>query len=271
MTSEQLIQRLRSDKRSYGTCIISPSPRWPQAVMPSKLDFVFIDTEHVTLDRSQMAWMTKTYGALGMPPIVRIPAPDPYQATMALDDGAAGVVAPYVETVEQVRALQGAIKHRPLKGRRLAERLDGASITPELDAYMKKGNTGHIFIINVESVPAIENLDNLLACPDLDGVLIGPHDLSCNLGVPEQYGHPRFLEAVGTIFQKARAAGKGAGIHYWGTTEEHVNMLKLGANMLIQSADLLLVKKYLAQEVSAIREVMGDVPANDLGKDEAPI
>ena len=57
----------------------------------------------------------------GLPPLVRIPSPDPYAATMALDGGAAGIVAPYVETPEQVQTLRGAVKLRPIKGRKLEQ------------------------------------------------------------------------------------------------------------------------------------------------------
>lgn len=262
MTGEQLIDTLHGDGRAYGTCTVSPSPRWPNALKSAGLDFVFIDTEHNTLDRSQVGWMCRTYAALGIAPIVRIPAPDPYQATVALDDGATGVVAPYVETVAQVQALRGAIKHRPLKGARLGARLRGESISGELDDYMAAGNAGHVFIVNIESQPAIDALDDLLAVPDLDGVLIGPHDLSCNLGVPEQYDHPDFIAAVRTIFGKARAAGLGAGIHFWGEPEKQAEMLNMGANFLIHSADLLLVRKHLTRELKQIRELMGDSKAD---------
>jgi 2-keto-3-deoxy-L-rhamnonate aldolase RhmA len=258
MTGEQLIATLHGEGRAYGTCTVSPTPRWPNALKSAGLDFVFIDTEHNTLDRSQVGWMCRTYAALGVAPIVRIPAPDPYQATVALDDGATGVVAPYIETVEQVQALRGAIKHRPLKGARLEARLRGESISDELDDYMARCNAGHVFIINIESLPAIDALDELLAVPELDGVLIGPHDLSCNLGVPEQYDHPDFIAAVKTIFSKARAAGVGAGIHFWGEPEKQAELLGFGANFLIHSADLLLVRKHLTNELLKIRELMGD-------------
>ena len=258
MTGSELIKSLHSDKRAYGTCTVSPSPRWPMALKTAGLDFVFIDTEHNALDRTQAGWMCRTYSALNIAPIVRITAPDPYQATMVLDDGATGVVAPYIETVEQVEALRGAIKHRPLKGGRLEARLSGEAISEELDEYMANLNASHVFIINIESVPAIERLDDLLAVPELDGVLIGPHDLSCNLGVPEQYDHPEFVAAVQTIFSKARDRNIGAGIHFWGEPEKQVEILNMGANFLIHSADLLLVRKHLTQELQQIRSLMGD-------------
>ena len=104
MNPIELGAALRSGARVYGTLVISPAPSWPTQVKRLGLDFVFLDTEHISLDRHQLSWMCQTYSALGIAPLVRIPSPDPYQATMVLDGGAAGVVAPYVETVEQVKA-----------------------------------------------------------------------------------------------------------------------------------------------------------------------
>ena len=253
MTSAQLRDQLRAGKTVFGTLIVSPSPRWPEAIRGCGLDFVFIDTEHIALDRAQLSWMCQTYAALGLPPLVRIPSPDPHSATMVLDGEAAGVVAPYVETAEQVQALRGAVKLRPIKGQKLRQMLDGDKVEPELDTYIGKGANDRLLIVNIESRPAVEALDEILAVPGLDGVLIGPHDLSCSLGLPERYEHPDFLAACETIFRKARAAGVGAGIHFWGGLEEQLRFLKLGANLLIHSADITLFKKHLQAELEAIK------------------
>lgn len=257
MIAKELAAALHSDRTVFGTLIVSPSPRWPEVVRGCGLDFVFIDTEHIALDRAELSWMCQTYTALGLPPLVRIPSPDPYTATMVLDGGAAGVIAPYVESVEQVRALRGAVKLRPIKGQRLQQMLEGAAPEPELDAYIQQGAANRLLIVNIESVPAIEALDDILAVPGLDAVLIGPHDLSCNLGVPEQWDHPKFLAACETIFRKARAAGIGAGIHFWGDVSQQARFLKLGANMLIHSADISLFQKHLRLELDAIRSATG--------------
>ncbi len=179
------------------------------------LDFVFLDTEHAVLDRSTLAWMCQTYAGLGLAPIVRIPAPDPYLASQVIDGGAAGVIAPYVESVSQVRQLRGAVKLRPLKGERLSRVLSGdEELESTVREYLATYNRGNLCIINIESVPALNALDDILAVPDIDALLIGPHDLSINLGIPEQYSHPRFEEAVQTVIKKGRAAGVGVGIHY---------------------------------------------------------
>jgi 4-hydroxy-2-oxoheptanedioate aldolase len=257
MNAAELIESLRAGQNVFGTLIVSSSPRWPEAVRGCGLDFVFIDTEHIALDRAQVSWMCQTYAALGLAPIVRIPAPDPFAATMALDGGAAGVIAPYVEHAEQVRALRGAVKLRPIKGQILQQLLEGQESEPELNAYLQHGAKDRLLIVNIESVPAIAALDEILAVPGLDAVLIGPHDLSCSLGRPEQYDRPEFLSACETIFRKARAAGIGAGIHYWGTVEEQARFLSLGANMLIHSADITLFQKHLRLELEAVKKAAG--------------
>ena len=261
MTPALLGRRLRAGETLIGTLIVSTSPRWPDAVRDAGLDFVFIDTEHVAIGRETLAWMCRAYAALGLPPLVRIPSPDPFAATMVLDGGASGVIAPYVETAAQVRSLRGAVKLRPLKGRRLDDLLDGQPAEPALDAYLRDAAEHRLLVVNVESVPAIDAIDEILGVPGLDGVLVGPHDLSCSLGIPEQYDHPRFLDACATIFHRARAAGVGAGIHAWGGVESQARLLGLGANLLIHSGDILLFQKHLRAEVAAIRDAAGSATA----------
>jgi len=254
-------ERLRAGDLLFGTLLVSPSPMWPRVLEGSGLDFVFIDTEHIALDRVQVSWMCQTYARMGLPPIVRIPSPDPFEATVMLDGGAAGIIAPYIETPEQAQALRGAVKLRPLKGRRLEERLAGTPFEPELEEYVNGRNSSTALILNIESVPAMEALDEILSVPGVDAVLIGPHDLSCSLGVPEQYEHPKFRDAARTIFGKARAAGLGAGIHFWGDLELEAGFARDGANMLIHSADISLFQKHLRREVGLLKETLGAASA----------
>ena len=76
---------------------------------------MFIDTEHISLNREQVSFLCKSFYFANVSPIVRIPDHDPYKITMMIDAGAIGLEAPYIETVEQVVKLVGAAKLRPLK------------------------------------------------------------------------------------------------------------------------------------------------------------
>lgn len=263
MTGQEMKDALIKGKRIYGTLVVSTSPKWLKYIKNIGLDFVFIDTEHVAIDRETLSWMCYAYGAINLAPIVRIPSPDPYIATQVLDGGACGIMAPYIEKVEQVIALAGAVKFKPVKGRKLEEKLKGeAQFEPELEKYVNNANKNNILLINIESQAGIEALDEILKVSGLDGVVIGPHDLSCSLGIPEQYDHPLFEKTVRGILKKCRDSGIGAGIHFMGSIENEISWAReAGLNLVIHSADLNIFVQTMKNELNKMKEAMGDLEA----------
>jgi len=234
------------------------------------LDCVFIDTEHFPMGWHELGWMCHAFRGLGIAPIVRIPKPDPFEACRALDMGARGIVAAYVETPEQVQLLRGAVKLRPLKGRRLEEILSGrVPLEGEMVEFVKKYNENHVLLVNIESAPAVKALDQILAVPDLDGVLLGPHDLSCSLGVPEQYDHPLFEEAVREIFTKARVRKIGAGAHFLPSVEHEIKWAKVGLNLILHLADVTLFRRALLDDLTRLRKALGETTSGEDQKDIA--
>lgn len=260
MQGRELVQALHEGRHVFGTFLIADSPRWPGAAKGLGLDFVFIDTEHIPLDRWPASWMCQAYRSVGVAPIVRIPSPDHYRATMALDAGACGVIAPYVESVGQVQELVGATKYRPLRGQRLQRILAGEeAIEPELAGYIEEHNAGHVLIVNIESRPAMDALDDILAVPGLDAVLIGPHDLSTSLGIPEQYDAPAFVSAVEEIIGKARDARVGAGIHvtFPDKIDQEIRWAQRGANLVVHSSDFIAFRLTMQRELATLRDALG--------------
>ena len=259
MTGKELSAALRSGRRVYGTLVTSTSPWWSEAVGNSGLDFVFIDTEHIPIDRETLSWMCRTYTAMGLPPIVRIPSPSPVDACQVLDGGACGLVAPYVESDEQVRELVGAVKLRPLKGKLAKTALDEPNtLEPQLKDYLDEYNSGNTLVVNIESVPALENLDAILSVPGLDAVLIGPHDLSLSLGIPEEYTNAAFDRAVRDIIERAQSHGIAAGLHFMDDIELELEWARAGVNLIIHSGDITIFASTLRKELMAMREALGD-------------
>ncbi len=256
MNIQEIKEAISHGNQVFGTLIVSMSPHFPATLKNTALDFVFIDTEHISLNRETLSWMCQTYNAMNLAPIVRIPSPDPYAACQAIDGGAAGVIAPYIETVEQVQALRGAVKLRPIKGKKLQRILDGKEeLTRELQEYLSERNANNLLLVNIESTPAIENLDAILSVPDLDGILIGPHDLSCSLGVPEQYEHPHFIEAIQTIITQTRQKGLIAGIHFFrGPVALAAEWIRMGINFHIQKADIIYVAEGVNHDLQALQK-----------------
>lgn len=271
MTARELQTALRKGKRVYGTAILSDSPFWPPYIQQVGLDFVFIDTEHVPIERKSLSWMCRTYSALGIPPIVRIPSHDPHQASQALDGGAQGIIVPYVEHIDQLMPVIGATKQRPIKGERLLQEQSGeADFEPALAQYLDSHNRSNLVVANIESTPGIKNLASILKHPDLDAVLIGPHDLSSSLGIPEQYEHPRFKEAVAQIFSQAREAEKGAGMHFVHGLQQHIELARHGENFIIHSDCIHLIKEKLTEDLTKLKLAL-DGSEHQTGSSATPV
>jgi 2-keto-3-deoxy-L-rhamnonate aldolase RhmA len=255
MTGKQFKEKLRNGDKLYGTSITQPSPLWSKIIKEINLDFVLIDNEHQPFSRNDIANLCPIYANAGIIPIVRIPRPEPSLACMAVDSGALGVVAPYIETVEQVQDLVGAVAYSPLKGKILDNGLENNQWNESTKSFIEKKNENRIVIINIESVPALENLSELASVPDLDGLLIGPYDMVLNMGIPNQYDHPKFLDAVKKIIRVAREHNLGAGIHAWWGVEEEKQLLESGLNMFIHSSDYNAAMVKLTSDFKELRKM----------------
>ncbi len=258
MNSHDLKAALRAGRRVYGTLIASPSPKWAAELPKAGLDFVFLDSEHIPMDPQARAWMLQCYRAAGLTTILRIPDCTRQEIFHAMEHGAAGVIAPYIETVEEVKALIGGVKYRPLKGERLRGVLDGTVELSEKERdYLEKYNDGRLLFLNIESRRAADHLDELLL-PGVDGVLIGPHDLSINLGIPEEYDHPLFEEYVTKIIKTCRARGVAVGNHSSGDINAQVRWAELGMNIIVWNSDIGLFMQGIGANFAQVRKALGD-------------
>ena len=117
MNGQQLKQKTKEGGVVYGTMLsLARNPRWADAVAEWGLDYVVIDSEHAARGRADIADLLAGLKGVGVVPIVRVPIPSSHYVTMAIDAGAQGILAPYCETVEEVREVVGATKWLPMKG-----------------------------------------------------------------------------------------------------------------------------------------------------------
>ncbi len=258
MNSTQLKEKLRIGERIYGTAVVSPSVKWIGVIKQANLDFVFLDSEHIPMGRETLASLCTMYSASGIPTIVRIPSPDPFIACTTLDGDASAILAPYVETKTQVKELVGAVKYRPLKGEKLRKLLDGdEKLKAKLQNYIDDRCKNNLLFINIESQPAVNSLAELLSVPGIDGVIIGPHDLSCSMGIPEEYNNPLFEKVVTKIIKECNTRNLGIGIHLSEEPELQIKWARVGANIILHSSDISLFNKMLNMDIIKIKENLG--------------
>lgn len=266
MVGKEFRDALRSGKSVYGTLITSTSPRMFDLTLSLGLDYVFFCNEHISYNPDTLGWMCRAYKAAGINPVVRILEPNPFLATQALDAGAGAILVPYVEKMEDVYDLVGAVKYRPLKGEKLKRILYGEEKpSAELEAYLKNQNKNYTLLLNIESPTGVNNMEQFFSVqsvdgPGVDGIVIGPHDLSTSYEMPEKYRSKEFLDLSCEIIKKARACGVAAGGHGGsrGSLDIQMEWAKSGANIIMHSSDMFLFADKLQDEMNCIREVKGE-------------
>lgn len=263
MRGEQIRQRLHDGRRVYGTHVCSLyNPLQLKLATGLELDFVFICNEHMPIDRTETAMMCQFWAAHGVAPIVRIASPDPAEAAMALDGGAHGIVAPYVESTDEVRRLVGAVHYRPIKGEFLDHLLDGSRRpTDETAAFLQRFNRDNFLIIGIESVAAAQRVEQLAGIDGVDGVFLGPHDLTVSMEIPEQYDNPAFIDLVVDVVQRCRQCGVGAGLHTrLGELPEPLlrRFFDAGMNYLANDSDIMAMMRAMNGQLARLRAIAGD-------------
>lgn len=265
MNGEALKKKLKNGDRVYGTHTVSlGTPLAFSWMSKLELDFVFICTEHIPIDREEVSGMCQLFASRGISPMVRIPYPSGYHANMYIEGGAEGIVAPYVETVKQVKDLVGAVKYRPIKGRFLEQLLDGSrKPKSKLEEYMMEFNKNLYLIIGIESVEAINNLEELISIDGVDGVFLGPHDITCSMEIPEEYDNPEFVNIVKDVIRRCRNMNKGVGLHANYEFEKNNRLLDLGLNFVLDNADIFKGIYSLDKDFSTLRSKYGDKYAKE--------
>ena len=266
MNGEQLKQKVNSGGIVYGTMIsLGRNPRWSSAFSNYGLDYAILDTEHAARSRSEVADYLAAFSYSGVVPIVRIPIPASHYVTMYLDAGAQGVLAPYCETVEQVKEVVAATKWRPLKGE-LAEKAveTGELPSPATKEYLENRNRHNVCIIGIESVPAISNLENILKIDGIDAVFVGPNDLSITLGIPDQYDHPDYEAALREVISKCQAADTPGLIHHQ-TVELTQKWLGEGARFVLYSSDASTLHNGYRNEFGRIKKIGAELGGDSYG------
>ncbi|KKK88467.1 hypothetical protein LCGC14_2742890, partial [marine sediment metagenome] len=153
-----------------------------------------------------------------------------------------GIVARYVETVEQVREVVGAVRYRPIKGKFLRDLMSGErKPTAKTTEFLKGFNRHNYVIIGIESIAAIENLENLIGVEGVDGVFIGPHDVSVSMEIPAEWDNPELMAVFKDIVVRCRAKNIGVGTHMQSTTfplDAVHTLMDAGMNWILDGADV---------------------------------
>jgi 2-keto-3-deoxy-L-rhamnonate aldolase RhmA len=242
MKANKAKEALKAGKTVVGTMLTETrSPEILRALAAAGLDFVFLDTEHGSYDFQMVNDLIRAGRSAELSCYVRVPDPEYFLIARTLDAGAHGIMAPRVETEEQVKRVIAATKYPP-KGKR------GYGVRPiitdfetaPVEEWMEKLNDDTMIILQIESKKAIDSIDQLISLEGVDAAVIGPNDLSISLGVPGQLDHPIMVEDIGKVVEACRKYGIAPGAHF-GSLEMLEYWRDRGMRMLTYSTDIGLL------------------------------
>jgi len=205
-----LRKRLAARAPIFGAWTSIGSAQITEMFTASTVDFVGIDLEHSTISQEQSQRIIAAAQAAGVACLPRVASHNGEQVKRLLDSGADGVIVPMVSTVAEVEAIVSWTKYTPA-GKRSFGIARAQDYGDRFDDYITRWNQRSVIIIQIESVQGADNAEALLSHPEIDGVMIGPYDLSGSLGVPGQLEHPSVTAAVQRVIDVTRRLGKACG------------------------------------------------------------
>ncbi|HZT30258.1 MAG TPA: aldolase/citrate lyase family protein [Bryobacteraceae bacterium] len=220
----------------------------------AKLDFVLLDMEHTGFDTDRIADQIAWFKATPVAPFVRVPQGFYHFLARTMDAGALGVMVANVETAEQAQSIVGAVKYAPLGHRGVG--LGGAHtdyVMPDPAAYFAESNRNTTVICQIESTKGMENLEAIASVEGVDVLWVGHFDLTQSMGIPAQFHHARFLEAMRTVVETARRHGLRAGIQP-ATKEQAQEWMAIGYDAISWASDIAVYRNALTEAVEAVRQ-----------------
>jgi 4-hydroxy-2-oxoheptanedioate aldolase len=190
---------------------------WPTAgvaelICLAGFDFLVLDAEHGFFTIESIEAMVIAADGAGIPAIVRVPSCTAAEVGRSLDAGAAGILFPRGDGCAAVRGAIQSAKFPPEGKRGLGGVRANRYGTEPLDRFVREANERTVMIAQIETAGALAELSEIAVVPGLDVLYVGPNDLTQALGVPGQYGDPRYQDSLRKIAGQARSSGKTAGI-----------------------------------------------------------
>jgi len=251
-----VLTKATKGKKTLGAFVNINSPASVEILALAGLDYVIIDTEHGHYDIEKATELIITSEARGITPFARVRATERPAILKLLDAGAKGLLIPYIKTVAEAKQIVSWGKYRPIGDRgygftRASSYGHGADAAGGIAELFAAMNANTLLIPQCETVECLENIEDILAVPGIDGIFIGPFDLSISLGIAGQFNHEIMLAAYAKILKVAKDAGKLCYILAT-TPEDSKTKLAQGFDGVV-SSDVGFLKNGAAEYVQGVR------------------
>lgn len=228
-----------------------------QIARTSGFDTIYVDMEHNTLTIDTACQICIAAQQIGLTPLVRVPANTPDYICRVLDGGAMGVITPHIRSAAEARAMVDLVKFPPL-----GERSAGGALShyqyrsfpiTETNAAM---NDATSLVVMLETVAALENVEEIIAVDGVDMLLVGSNDLCGEMGISGQYDHPKLRDAFARCIAAARKVGKHVGVGGLAARDDLMTQfVQMGARYVSTGTDLAFLLSACAAKAKFVQGI----------------
>ena len=242
---------IASGKTSLGTWLTSAAPSTAEALGCVGFDFLVVDMEHTPIDTPQMIGILQAIAGTPAQAIVRPPWNDMVMAKRALDAGATTLLFPFVQNAEEARRAVAYTRYPPGGVRGVAGTHRGSRYGT-VPNYVTRANDEICVIVQIETLPAFERLEEIAAVPGVDSIFIGPSDLAASMGHPGDFMNAAVQDKLAAGAKACKRLGKPCGIV--GPNPEIVaRFLDYGFSWVAVASDLAMMVSRAQEFLSKLR------------------
>ncbi len=242
---------------SVGTWIQIGHPAVAEILANAGFDWIAADCEHTDIGVAEFAALARGMHGRGTRPLVRVRENDPLAIRQMLDLGAGGIIVPLVNSAEEAEKAVQAAKYPPrgIRGFCFSRMNEWGN---DFDRYAMQANEEIAVVVMIESKQAADNIDSILAVDGVDGVFVGPYDMSGSFGVPGKTDSPEVRNACRRVVHACAAAGKSAGLHVVIPTEDAIREAILeGFTFIAVGVDTVFMDRAARRALATVRGFSG--------------
>ena len=242
--------RLKSRKTLLGTMVTLPTAITAEILTDVGFDWLFLDAEHGPLETAELLSILQVVGNR-VPCLVRVPEAAEVPIKKSLDLGAAGIITPQANTVEDVENVVRWSRYSPEGARGVGiGRAHGYGMN--FADYVARANDEVAVVVQAEHIDAVNNIEEIVKVEGIDAVLLGPYDLSASMGKMGEVTDPEVLQAIEHVAKTCQNANIPLG--YFGVSADAVQpYIEQGYSLIVAGVDTIMLGSTASRMLGKLR------------------
>lgn len=254
MKNTTLKQKLKNKENTTGSWITIPHQAVIDILAEAGFDWLTIDLEHTSIDYNELQILIGFIQSHNMAALVRVSKNEEVVIKRALDAGADGIIVPMICSAEEAKMAVEFAKYPPV-GKRGVGLNRAQRYGYNFEGYKKWVDESMVVIAQIEHINGVNNIDAIIATEGIDGIIIGPYDLSGSLGIPGQYNEPIVQEALNKVELVCNEKKFSMGYH---VIDPDINLVKAknaaGYNFIAFSTDFFFMGRTASAEMAKLNK-----------------